>query len=247
MLEGMYSAAAGMAAQQQRLDAVANDLANVNTAGYKHVRLAFRDLIYAAGARGADKTVKFGAGAAASVIGRSVAQGALRNTGQPLDVALQGPGFLSVLDPNGKPALTRDGALRIDGRNRLVAGGAGLVLQPTITVPAGTAPQDVHISPSGSVNVAGKVIGQIQVVSVPAPSQLAGGPDNTFSVTRASGPATPLKAGETEISQGMLESSNTDVSDAMVDMIDAQRGYQLASKAIQVQDQILEIANGVKK
>jgi flagellar basal-body rod protein FlgG len=242
----MYSAAAGMAAQQQRLDAVANDLANVNTAGYKHVRLAFRDLIYAAGARGADKSVKLGSGAAATIVGRSSAQGALRNTGQPLDVALQGPGFLSVIGSDGKPALTRDGALRLDDRNRLVAGGAGLLLQPTVTVPAGTAPQDVHIGTSGSVHVQGKVIGQIQVVTVPAPAQLAGGPDNTFTVTRASGAAKAI-TGTTQVSQGMLESSNTDVADAMVDMIDAQRGYQMASKAIQVQDQILEIANGVKK
>lgn len=246
MLEGMYSAAAGMAAQQQRLDAVANDLANVNTAGYKHVRLAFRDLVYAPGARGADKTVRFGAGAAATNIGRSGAQGALKNTGQPLDIALQGPGYISVLTADGKPALTRDGALRIDGRNRLVAGGAGLVLDPPVTVPAGTAPADVHINAEGVVNVRGRTVGTIRLVNVPAPTQLAGGPDNTFTVTRGSGAAQPVGRG-TAVSQGMLESSNTDVSDAMVDMIDAQRGYQMASKAIQVQDQLLEIANGVKR
>jgi flagellar basal-body rod protein FlgG len=246
LLEGMYSAAAGMAAQQQRLDAVANDLANVNTTGYKHVRLAFRDLIYANGARGADKSVRLGAGSAATSIGRSAAQGALKNTGEALDVALRGPGFISVLGADGKPALTRDGALRIDARNRLVAGGAGLVLQPPVVVPAGTVSDDVHITADGNVNVRGRTIGAIRLVTVPAPAQLAGGPDNTFSVTSASGAAQTAGRGTT-IAQGMLESSNADVSDAMVDMIDAQRSYQMASKVIQVQDQVLEIANGVKK
>jgi flagellar basal-body rod protein FlgG len=242
----MYSAAAGMAAQQQRLDAVANDLANVNTTGYKHVRLAFRDLVYANGARGADKTVRLGAGSAATDIGRSAAQGALRNTGQPLDIALQGEGFLSVRDANGKPALTRDGAMRVDDRNRLVTGGAGLVLDPPLTVPAGTVASDIHVGADGNVNVRGKAVGKITVVTVPAPSQLAGGPDNTFTPTRGSG---AIKAGNptTTISQGMLEGSNSDVADAMIDMVDAQRGYQIASKAIQMQDQLLEIANGVKK
>jgi flagellar basal-body rod protein FlgG len=242
----MYSAAAGMAAQQQRLDAVANDLANVNTTGYKHVRLAFRDLIYANGARGADKSVRFGAGAAATPIGRSATQGALKTTGEPLDVALQGPGFISVLGSDGKPALTRDGALRIDGRNRLVAGGGGLVLDPPVVVPTGTNPEDVHITEDGRVNVRGKSVGTIRIVTVPAPTQLAGGPDNSFTVTRGSG-AVQAAGRATTVSQGMLEGSNADMSDAMVDMIDAQRGFQMASKAIQMQDQMLEIANGVKK
>jgi flagellar basal-body rod protein FlgG len=242
----MYSAAAGMAAQQERLDAVANDLANVNTTGYKHVRLAFRDLVYAPGARGADSTVTFGAGAAATSIGRSSAQGALQNTGQPLDIALQGPGYLAVRTAAGAPALTRDGALRIDSRNRLVVGGTGMLLDPPVTLPQGTAPDEVHIASDGRVTVAGKAVGAIRIVDVPSASGLAGGQDNTFTATRASGAVRPAGRATT-ISQGMLEGSNTDAADAMVDVMDAQRGFPMASKAIQVADQMLEIANGGKR
>src|SRR6201989_325272 len=109
MLEGLYSAAAGMRAQQQRMDSVASDLANVNTNGYKRERVAFRDLLYV---RDASGRVQSGAGAAATTIGRGFAQGALRETGNPLDVAIQGSGFLQVRRADGTNALTRDGSLR---------------------------------------------------------------------------------------------------------------------------------------
>ena len=102
MLEGMYTAAAGMAAQQRRMDMVSSDLANVSTTGYKHVRVAFRDLLYGQADEGASKDVRLGAGSAASVIGRSMVQGSLQSTGDPLDVALQGPGFLQVKLPDGR-------------------------------------------------------------------------------------------------------------------------------------------------
>src|ERR1700709_2345322 len=105
MLEGLDTAAAGMAAQQQRMDHLANDVANVNTAGYKHVRTGFRDLVYGQTGRGAANTVTAGSGSATQIVGRSFAQGALRQTDQPLDVALQGPGFLQVRTAQGQPAL----------------------------------------------------------------------------------------------------------------------------------------------
>src|SRR3712207_345542 len=115
----MYTAAAGMAAQQQRLDAVANDLANANTTGYKKLRVAFRDLVYTPTGPGASPGVQEGAGSAATLIGRGSAQGALQRTDRPLDVAVQGPGYLRVTNGNGQPVLTRDGALQIDANNRL--------------------------------------------------------------------------------------------------------------------------------
>ena len=114
MLEGMYTAAAGMVAQQDRLDAVSNDLANANTTGYKEVRMGFRDLLYQAGGQDAAAGVQLGVGAAATAMGRNTSEGAIAETQQPLDVAIEGPGFISVKDTNGKPALTRDGALRLD-------------------------------------------------------------------------------------------------------------------------------------
>lgn len=241
MLEGLYSAAAGMTAQQQRMDTLANDVANVNTSGYKHTRVAFRDLLYVEDRSG---TVRSGAGAAVSTAGRSFAQGNLRTTGQPLDVAIEGNGFLRVRRADGSEALTRDGQLRLDDRGRLTTQ-RGELLSPAITVPAGTDAADVQIGPDGTVSANNRPLGQIQVVTVRAAEGLRSLGDNLFAATADSGPATTADAGR--LVQGTLESSNTDVADAMTDMMDAQRSFQLASKAVQMQDQILQIANEVKR
>ncbi len=241
----MYSAAAGMAAQQQRIDAAANDLANTNTTGYKHVRVAFRDLAYTASGTGGTNDVLIGGGAAATLIGRSQQQGALKLTESPLDVALQGPGFIAVRDRAGNAALTRDGQLSTDSQNRLTTAN-GLLLDPPITVPAGTPKENIHIAADGTVSSGTTRIGALRLVTVPNPSALQGGPDNTFRATAASGAAAAAPR-TTVVTQGALEGSNVELSDAMVDMMDAQRGFQLASKAIQYQDQLMEIANGIKR
>jgi flagellar basal-body rod protein FlgG len=247
VLEGMYTAAAGMAAQQTRLDAVSSDLANVDTTGYKSARVAFRDLVYDdAQGYGAAKGVTIGAGSAATSIGRSSAQGAMQRTERSLDVALEGPGFIQVKLADGKQGLTRDGNLDIapDGRLRLSHGGQ--LLDPAIKVPAGANPEQIQIGGDGSVTYNNVKLGQIKVVDVPAHAGLQGGPDNTFVATKASG--APRAAGKTTtVSQGALEGSNVDVSQAMTDMIEAQRAFQMAGKAITTQDQVLEIANQVKK
>ncbi|HEV7772021.1 MAG TPA: flagellar hook-basal body protein [Conexibacter sp.] len=246
MLSGLYSAAAGMAAQQQRIDGVANDLANASTTGYKHVRVGFRDLLYNAQGGSAGPTVLAGAGAAAGFIGRSQEQGALQTTDQPLDVAIQGPGFFQVKRPDGSLALTRDGSLRLDSQGRLTTSD-GNVLQPEITVPRGTSADKLSIAGDGTVRAgAGRPLGRIELVTVPAPDGLQPLGGNLFAANAASG--TPTAAGnDSTLRQGTLEGSNVDVGDAMVDMIDAQRSFQLASKAIQMQDQMLEIANQVKR
>jgi flagellar basal-body rod protein FlgG len=246
VLEGMYTAAAGMAAQQTRLDAVANDLANMDTTGYKHVRVAFRDLVYDdAQGYGAAKGVRLGAGSAATAIGRSVQQGAMQSTSRSLDVAVNGPGFLQVKLADGRSALTRDGNLALDKDGRLMLH-TGQLLDPPITVPAGTDPDRIAIGATGAVTVDRKAIGQIRLVDVPAPGALDGGPDNTFLPGRGSGPIRAA-APATTLTQGMLEASDVDAGTAMTDMIEAQRAYQMASKAIQTQDQVLEIANQVKR
>jgi flagellar basal-body rod protein FlgG len=246
MLEGLYSAAAGMNAQQQRIDGVANDLANSSTTGYKHVRVGFRDLLYSAQGGSAGPSVLAGAGAAAGFIGRSQEQGALQTTDQPLDVAIQGPGFFQVRRADGSLALTRDGSLRLDSQGRL-ATSDGSLLEPQITVPRGTVPDQLSIAADGTVRVGdGRALGRIQLVTVPAPDGLQPLGGNLFATTNQSGQ--PTGAGnDTALRQGALEGSNVDVGDAMVDMIDAQRSFQLASKAIQMQDQMLEIANQVKR
>jgi flagellar basal-body rod protein FlgG len=246
MLEGMYTAAAGMAAQQTRLDAVSTDLANVDTTGYKHARVAFRDLVYDdAQGYGAAKGVKLGAGSAATVLGRSTQQGDLQNTGQPLDVAITGPGYLQVKTGDGRTAMTRDGNLHADAKGDLRLH-TGELLDPPVKIPAGTDPSKVGIGADGTVSVGRVKVGTIKLVDVAAPGALQGGPNNTFLATKASGPARAAGKG-TMLQAGVLEGSNVDAATAMTDMIEAQRAFQMASKAINTQDQILEIANQVKK
>jgi flagellar basal-body rod protein FlgG len=245
MLEGLYSAAAGMAAQQQRIDGVSNDLANVNTTGYKHVRVGFRDLLYNPQGREAGATVTAGAGAAATFVGRSQAQGALQTTEQPLDLAIAGPGFFQVRTEDGNLALTRDGSFRVDSTGRLCSSDGALV-QPPIQLPQGTPIDRVAIGKDGTVRAGGQTVGRIQLVNVTAPDGLRALGDNRFEVTAESGPAVATGNG-TQVLQGRLEGSNVSMSDAMVDMINAQRAYQLASRAIHMQDQMMEVANQVKR
>jgi flagellar basal-body rod protein FlgG len=240
MLEGLYSAAAGMQAQQQRIDSVANDLANVNTNGYKHTRVAFRDLLYVNDASG---NVHSGAGAAATTIGRGFTQGAMRETGNPLDVAIEGEGFLRVRRADGTDALTRDGSLRIDPRGRLTTQ-RGELVQPAITVPAGTNESAVSIGADGTVSANNRPVGRIQLVNVRSPESLDVIGENLYRTTAASGAATT--AAGARLTQGSIEASNVDVGDSMTEMIDAQRSFQLASRAVQMQDQMLQIANQVK-
>jgi flagellar basal-body rod protein FlgG len=239
----MYTAAAGMAAQQQRLDAVANDLANVNTTGYKKLRVAFRDLVYTPTGPGATAGVQEGAGSAATLIGRGSAQGALQRTDRNLDVAVQGPGYLRVTNANGQQVLTRDGALQIDANNRLTTVSG---LATGITVPAGTSDTDVDVAADGRVTVAGRPAGQLAIVAVNNPGALQANGDNTFTVTAQSGQAAAAGA-NTTIEQGALEASNVDVAESFTEMIEGQRAFELGSRAIRMQDQLLEIANGVKR
>jgi flagellar basal-body rod protein FlgG len=245
MLEGLNIAAAGMAAQQQKLDAVSNDLANANTTGYKHQRVGFRDLVYTQAQRSSAQGVRTGAGSAAVDIGRGFSQGVLQQTGQPLDIALEGEGFLQVKLPDGRIGLTRDGDLRRDAQGRLTTS-TGALLQPTVTVPVDVPGSKISIATDGTVSAGGRGYGRLNVVSVPNPQGLQSVGDNAFVATAASGRTTVAPAA-TRITQGALEASNVDVSEAMVSMIETQRSYQLASKAIQTADQMMEIANGVKR
>jgi flagellar basal-body rod protein FlgG len=249
VLEGMYTAAAGMAAQQTRLDAVSADLANVDTTGYKANRVAFRDLVYDDMAGyGAEKGVTIGAGSAATSIGRTSTQGALQNTGRSLDVAVNGPGYMQVKLADGRKALTRDGNLDVspDGRLRLHT---GQFIEPPVKLPAGADPDKVEIDQDGTVSYNRTKVGQITMLDVPAPAGLKGGPDNTFVTSTGAGGSGPTRPAlkSTVLTSGTLESSNVDEAQAMTDMIEAQRAFQMASKAITTMDQVMEIANQVKK
>jgi flagellar basal-body rod protein FlgG len=233
-----------MAAMQQKLDGVANDLANANTTGYKHVRIGFKDLLYEQTGRPGADGVRRGTGAAAVEAGRGFEQGSLRETGNPLDVAIEGDGFLTVRLADGRQALTRDGSLHVDGDGRL-ATSTGALIQPAIKMPANTPQDRIAIATDGTVRANEAVIGKLQLVTVRSTSGLLSTGENAFVTTAASGPARNATAGV--LKQGALEASNTDMAQAMVDMMDAQRTYQLTSKAIQTADSMMEIANGVKR
>jgi len=245
MIEGLNSAAAGMVAQRQKMDAVANDLANTSTTGYKQVRVGFRDLAYSQAGKASELGVRTGAGAAAVDAGRRMTQGALQRTDRPLDVAVQGEGFLQVTLADGRPALTRDGALHLDGQGRLSTGLGGLV-RPPLKLPPGTPESSIGIGPDGTVTAAGRVVGRLQLVSVRSPQLMQSLGDNAFAPTAQSGPVAAAPR-NTVLTQGALEASNVDVAEAMVSMIEAQRAFELASKAIHTADQMMEIANGVKR
>lgn len=243
MLEGLQSAAAGLMAQQRRLDAISNDIANASTTGYKRLRVGFRDLVYQSAGNGAGAGVSTGNGAAAVTVGRSLVAGSLRQTDRALDVAIEGPGFLQVRRADGSLALTRDGSLQVaaDGRLRT---STGELLDPPVTIPTGVG-EDVTIGADGQVTGGGRALGRIAVVTVPAPDGLQAVGDNLFVPTPASGG--PRPAAGASVQQGVLEASNVDLGDAMVDMMDAQRSFQLASKAISMQDEAWGIANGVRR
>ncbi|HST56899.1 MAG TPA: flagellar hook-basal body protein [Solirubrobacteraceae bacterium] len=242
MLEGLYSAAAGMSAQQQQLDAVSNDLANVSTTGYKSERVGFQDLLYNQ-VNQAGTTSSTGAGASAHVIGHDQSQGSIQDSGNPFDLAIQGDGFFQVKRADGSIALTRNGAFGVDARGRLTTN-SGHLLDPPITVPAGVAPSSVQISADGSVHAGSRTLGQIKLVNVTAPDRLLANGDGEFTTSAASG--TPHAASDATIRQGALEGSNVDIATAMATMMTTQRSYQLASNAIHTQDQMMSIANQLR-
>jgi flagellar basal-body rod protein FlgG len=246
MLEGLRTAAAGMLAQQQKLDAVANDLANANTNGYKRLRVGFSDLLYERGGRPTTSdNAQLGTGARIVHNGRQFEQGNLQNTGEPLNVGIEGEGFIKVKLSDGRQALTRDGDLHIDGNGRIVTSFGGIV-QPQITIPNNVQPSKITIGQDGAVTAAGQAVGRIALVTVRSPQNLESAGENAFVTSARSGNAVAAPAA-TKLKQSALEASNTDVSVAMTDMIEAQRTYQLTSKAIQTADQMMEIANGVKR
>jgi flagellar basal-body rod protein FlgG len=235
-----------MAAQQQKLEAVSNDLANASTNGYKRVRVGFSDLMYVdAGRPAMDAKAHMGSGARAIMGGRNFEQGALTETGVPTDVAIEGDGFIKVKLSDGRDALTRDGNFKIDGNRRLTTASGGLV-SPTVTIPAGVGQSQLSIAQDGTVLAAGRNVGKISLVNVRSPQNLLSAGENAFVTTPGSGPTVAAPAA-TVLKQGALEASNSDMATTMTDMLEAQRAYQLTSKAIQTADSMMEIANGVKR
>jgi flagellar basal-body rod protein FlgG len=189
--------------------------------------------------------VRTGSGAAAVDAGRAFAQGVLQRTDRPLDVAIQGEGFLRIRLADGRDALTRDGGLQIDGNRRLVTS-MGSIVQPAITLPEGITEDRVSIGSDGTVYADKQPVGKLDVLTVRSTAGLLSVGDNAFVATAASGRAVAAPQ-STVLTQGALEASNTDMAEAMVAMIESQRAFQLASKAITTADEMMGIANQVKR
>ncbi|MGO9751597.1 MAG: flagellar hook-basal body protein [Solirubrobacteraceae bacterium] len=244
MLAGLYAAASGMEAQQTQMDALSNDIANADTPGYQSTVVGFSDLLSTSGGYSGADPAPTGTGAVAKLIGYSQAQGPIAPTGQPLDVAIEGQGYIEVRQANGTIGLTRNGTLQLNARGQLTTN-LGMPLSPSITVPPGTSPSQLRIGSDGVVSVGGRKIGTINLVSVPAPDQMLASGGGVFSATAASGAIKRVTG--TTLQQGSLEQSNVDLDEAMTTMMMAQQGYDLASKAISYEQQMGQIASTVKQ
>lgn len=242
MLEGLYSAAAGMEAQQTDLDAISNDIANEDTPGYQAEEVGFQDLLYTTDDDD-PSTAIVGSGASASTVGFSQTQGTPEQTGNPLDLALDGPGYFEVTQPDGAIGLTRNGTFQLNAAGQITTS-TGMELVPPITVPKGTSESQISIDSNGVVTVGNRKVGQIQVVSVPAPDQLLPQGNSVYSVTTGSG--APRAAAGTTIQQGYLVSSNVDLDVEISNMMNAQQGYDMASEAVQYESQLGQIAATLK-
>ena len=236
----MYAAAAGMAAQQVRIDMISNSLANSGTFGYKAERIGFRDLLY-----GSENGVAVGSGAAAVDAGRSSAQGALGDSSDPLALAIEGPGYFRIKRADGSPALTRNGSFQLDSKGLLVTA-SGEQLIPPIRVPRGTQPEDITVGTDGKVLLKGKTIGTIGLFTVPAPSELLAVGNSSFTVSTGSGAAVAAPR-TSKLLQSQVEQSNVDIAATMTDMLDAQNTYTMVSRALTTQDQLAQIANQLKR
>jgi flagellar basal-body rod protein FlgG len=232
MANGLQIAASGLLAQEWRLAAVANDVANVNTAGYTASRTAFSEVL---GTQG---------GVRAGSAGSSSVGGTLAPSDNPLAVAIDGPGFIQVRAADGTVALSRDGNLHVGSDGKLALA-SGAVLDPPVTIPADVEAGTVSIARDGTVTAAGRKLGALTLVDVPAADELASRPDGLRTTTAASGAAQASEA--VTVQQGFVEGSNVDLASALTELMDAQRAFQLSSRALHTQDQLLEIANGIRR
>lgn len=255
MNAAMWTAKTGVQAQDAKLQAIANNLANVNTTGFKRDRVVFEDLFYqverqpgAAQAAGMNTPVGVQLGNGVRVAGtqKVFTTGSLQTTGQPLDIAIQGQGFLQVELPGGETAYTRAGQLQRSPEGRLMTA-QGYPLVPDITLPANA--KSITIGENGTVSVsvpgdtAPQEIGQITLAGFVNPAGLLALGDNLYQETAASGVPTEGIAGEEAlgaIKQGALEGSNVQVVEEMVDMITAQRTYEMSTKVLSAADGMLQ-------
>lgn len=259
MLRALYSSAAGMHAQQANVDVIANNLANVNTTGFKKTKIEFQDLLYeterVAGAdQGAGNLlptgIQIGHGSRIVATSKIFSNGELSRTGERLDVAIQGDGFFEVQLPDGTRAYTRDGAFKTDANGRVV-NSDGLPIQGFQPVPTGT--QNITIAANGDVTYSGAggtTTFRVQLVRFANPAGLEAMGRNLYRETPASGSpelGNPGENGFGILAQGYLEFSNVKIVEEMVNLIVAQRAYEINAKAIQAADEMMQQSNNLRR
>jgi len=262
MIRALWTAASGMMAQQLNTDVVANNLANVNTTGFKRSRIDFQDLLYQtvrpAGSSNTSGSqipvgIQVGHGTRPIAIQKMFTQGDYEETGNTLDMVIEGDGFFQITMPDGSIAYTRAGSFKQDGQGRIVTSD-GFVMKDQITIPQDA--QDIAITSDGTVQAllpgqpAPQQLGVIELARFPNPAGLSSIGRNLYLPTAASGQAitgTPGTSGFGTVVQRFLEMSNVKVVEEMVNLIVAQRAYEINSKAIQTADEMLGIANNLRR
>ncbi|MCK5329279.1 MAG: flagellar basal-body rod protein FlgG [Candidatus Latescibacteria bacterium] len=259
MSRAMRTAATGMMAQQLNVDTIANNLANVNTTGFKRSKIEFQDLLYQtvrrSGISGAEAPVELqiGYGVRPVATQRIFSQGDITQTNNPLDLSIEGDGFFQIMRPDGTVCYTRDGTFKLSADGEIVTSD-GFALEPELSLPEDTT--DIHITRDGvlSVLAAGETeaqeIGQIELAKFINPAGLNALGRNLFAATEASGDAmvgVPGEEGFGMLSQGYLELSNVEVVEEMVNMIIAQRAYEISAKAVQTAEDMSSMANNLRR
>jgi len=261
VIRALYTAASGMNSQQANIDNIAHNLANVNTVGFKKSRVEFEDLVYqkmkAAGSPTSQEAeapigLEAGLGSRAIATARNFSSGNLRNTSNPLDLAIEGGGFLQLSLPGGETGYTRAGALHLNGQGQIVTSD-GVTVQPAITIPPNAT--SISISKDGIVSVslpdsAPQQVGTIELANFQNPAGLEPRGGNIFTATPASGDAqtgVPGSDGLGTLAQGFLEDSNVSVVEEMVNMILGQRAYEANSRVIRAADEMLQQVNSLSR
>jgi flagellar basal-body rod protein FlgG len=261
MFRSLFTAASGMQAQQFNLDTIANNLANASTAGFRRRRLQFQDLIYQnmvmPGTAATQQTtvaagLQIGLGSRSSASEIIQLQGDLSQTGNPLDLTIEGQGFFQVTLPSGETAYTRSGTFHMDAQGNVVTAD-GNPLEPSLTIPQGASSITIGTDGTVSVTVAGQTaaqqVGNIQTALFANPGGLNSIGKNLFLATTASGdPIVGTPGGSEglgELQQGYLEQSNVSVVDEFIQMIVAQRSYEANSRVVQAADQMFQLVNNL--
>ncbi len=255
MIRSLWISKTGLDAQQTQMDVISNNLANVSTSGFKRSRAVFEDLLYQnlrqPGAQSSQQTqlpsgLQIGTGVRPVAAERIFSQGNLQQTSNDKDVAIQGAGFFQVLLPDGTAAYTRDGSFQSDSQGQLVTS-SGYVIQPAITIPSTatsiTVARDGTVSVTQAGSASATQVGSLQLATFVNPAGLESKGENLYVETSASGSPgtnTPGTNGSGTLSQGYVETSNVNVVEELVNMIQTQRAYEINSKAITTSDQMLQ-------